>query len=104
MAAPQQECKLADLSDDIVNLQGLIHDGEPFRAGGGTPFTILRQRQLQSIENRNDFFSRGHVREVWPRTKRFLIQIIERGQSSREKFTIDNAFGKAIDASKTHSF
>src|SRR4249919_4038948 len=104
MAAQQRECKLADLSDDIVNLEGLIHDGEPFRTGSSTPFTILRQRQLQSIENRNDFFSRGHVREVWPRTKCFLIQIIERGQSSREKFTIDNAFGKAIDASKTHSF
>src|SRR6186713_2912954 len=30
---PERECKLADLSDDIVNLEGLIHDGEPFRTG-----------------------------------------------------------------------
>ena len=103
MAVPQHECKLADLSDDVVNLKGLVHDGKPFRAGGGAPFTILRQRQLQGIENRNDFFSRSHVREVWPRTECFLVQIIKRGQPSREKLTINNTFSKAFDASKTHS-
>src|SRR4029078_2567255 len=104
MAARQPECKPADLSDDIVNLEGLIHDREPFRAGSGTPFTILRHRQLQRIQQRNDFLSRRHVREVWPRTKRLLVKIFKRDKSSREKFPIDDAFGKALDASKTHSF
>src|SRR4029079_6676502 len=104
MAAPQQEYKLADLSDDIVDLERLVHDGEPLRAGGGTPPAILRQRQLQRVENRNDFFSRVQLREFWPRAKCLLIQIIERGQSAREKFTIDNTFSKAVDATKTHSF
>src|SRR5262249_18426212 len=104
MAARQRECKLARLSDNIVNLEGLVHDGEPFRAGGGASFSMFRQRQLQGIENRNDFFSRRHMRKVWPRTERFLVEIIKRGQSSGEKFTIDNAFSKAIYTPKAHSF
>src|SRR5262249_53796264 len=104
MAVRQCECKLAGLSDNIVNLEGLVHDREPFGTGSGPSLSILRQRQLQGIENRNDFFPRRHMREVWPRAECVLIEVIKRGQPSREKFAIDNAFCKAIDAAKTHPF
>src|SRR5262245_38937757 len=104
MAARPRKYKRAGLSDNIVNLEGLVHDGEPFRAGGRAPFSILRQRQLQGIKNPNDFFSRCQMRKVWPRAECFLIKIIKRGQSSREKFPVDNAFSKAFDAPKAHPF
>src|SRR5699024_8434396 len=82
MATRRRECKLAGLPDNVVNLQGLVHDAEPLSTGRGAPFAVLRQWQLHGVEQRNHFFPRCHVRQIWPRTKCLLIQIVECGQPS----------------------
>src|SRR5207253_3791097 len=59
-------------------------------------------RQPELTQQTGDFLARGEVTETRPRAKRCLVEIVQRGQSAREKFAIDNALGKTVDRAETH--
>src|SRR5689334_10872417 len=53
-----------------------------------------RRHQLLHFELR-----RG-VRQRWARAERELLEIVDGGQTAREKFAEDDAFGEAVDQTK----
>ena len=89
--------KASSLRDDVVDLERLVHDRIPFGAGGGAALAVFRQRQMQRIEQRDDFLARGDMRQARPRAERRLVEVVERGQAAREEFAIDDALGETID-------
>ena len=44
------------------------------------------------------------MREVRTRAERLLVEIVERGEPTREEFAINDTFGKAFNAAEAHTF
>ena len=55
---------------------------------------------MKRIEQRDHFLASSHMREVRTRAERRLVEIVERGQSARKEFAIDDALGETFDAAK----
>ena len=86
-----------------MDLQRLVHDRVPFRARGSAPLAVFGQRQIQRIEQRDNFLARRQMREVRPRAECFLIEVIKCSQPAREELSIDDALGKALDTPEAHA-
>ena len=62
-----------------MDLQRLVHDRVPFGAGGGAAAAVFRHRQMQRVQQCDDFLARRQMRHVRPRAERRLVEVVEGG-------------------------
>src|SRR5450631_2635130 len=80
-----------------MQLKGLVDLTEPFGAIGGTTATTLVQRQVEPTQQAGDLFPGGDMAEIGASSKGDFVNVIQRGQSTREKLPVNHPLGKTID-------
>ena len=86
-----------------MHFEWLIDLGEPFSPVRGPPAAAFVKRQLQLAQQAGDLFAGGDMTEARASAKGRLVDVVERGESAREKFAIDDTFGEPVDRAKAKS-
>src|SRR5208282_659729 len=90
----------ASIGQQIVGVERLAGGGDPFRPRSGAPPAALVDRQLQRFDQVLHLVAGGRVRGISAWAVCRLVDFIERGQSAREKLTINDPLGKTINRAK----
>src|SRR6185295_12422905 len=90
-------------AEDVVGLKRLVDLSEPFGPVGSAAAAAFVERQFQLTQQAGDFLAGRDMPHARPGAERCLIEVVKRGQAAREKFAIDDAFGKTIDRAETHA-
>src|SRR5712691_7679684 len=86
--------------DDVVDFERLVLGREPFGARRRPPLAALVERQLQGCDQVHDLLPGGHMGEARAGAERVLVEVVERGETTGEEFTIDGALGEPVGAAE----
>src|SRR5947209_11653371 len=84
-------------AEDIVGFKRLVDLSEPFGTVGGAAAAAFVERQFQLTQQAADLLAGRDMPHARPGAERRLVEVVKRGQPTREKFAVDGALGKAVD-------
>src|SRR5689334_13629808 len=88
------------LADYVMEIERLVHGGEPFGPGRRAPPAFLVDRQSQRVDQRAHLLARGDVRQARPHAQGRLVQLVERRETAWEQLAVHDPLAEAVHAEK----
>ena len=85
-----------------MEFERLVDLVEPLGTVGRAAAAAFIERQFQLAQQAGDLLARGQVAHARTGAERRLVEVVERGETARKKFTIDHAFGEAFTKEALH--